>query len=229
MLAGGFGTRLQSVVRDVPKPMAIVAGKPFLSHVLHFLRKNDVRKVVLAVGYKYHFIETYVMDNLKDIDMDVKFSIENEPLGTGGGIYQAFNQISGESAFVLNGDTFFDTPLQDLADVMNANAAEIVFALKKVANGARYGTVKLNENSSVADFSEKSLSDEVIINGGQYLMNKSIIDRFPLTGNFSIEKDVFQKELLQIKAFGKIYDGMFIDIGIPADFEKAQNMLQNVS
>jgi len=93
----------------------------------------------------------------------------------------------------------------------------------------RYGTVKLNENSSVADFSEKSLSDEVIINGGQYLMNKSIIDRFPLTGNFSIEKDVFQKELLQIKAFGKIYDGMFIDIGIPADFEKAQNMLQNVS
>jgi len=134
VLAGGFGTRLQSVVRDVPKPMAIVAGKPFLSHVLHFLRKNDVRKVVLAVGYKYHFIETYVMDNLKDIDMDVKFSIENEPLGTGGGIYQAFNQISGESAFVLNGDTFFDTPLQDLADVMNANAAEIVFALK-VWNG----------------------------------------------------------------------------------------------
>ncbi|SDE01238.1 D-glycero-alpha-D-manno-heptose 1-phosphate guanylyltransferase [Mucilaginibacter pineti] len=229
VLAGGFGTRLQSVVKDVPKPMAIVAGKPFLSHVLHFLKKNNVKKVVLAVGYKYQFIESYVMDNLQDIDLEVKFSIENEPLGTGGGIYQAFNQISGESAFVLNGDTFFDTPLQDLAHVMEANDAEIVFALKKVANGERYGTVKLNENSSVADFSEKSFSDEVVINGGQYLMNRSIIDRFPLTGNFSIEKDVFQRELPQIKAFGKIYDGIFIDIGIPTDFEKAQNMLQNVS
>jgi len=222
VLAGGLGTRLQTIVKDTPKPMAEVAGKPFLDYIMSYLYKNSIRKVVLAVGYKYEVIQAYFDNPLNNWGIDIKFSIENEPLGTGGGIYNAFKFIEGQHAFVINGDTYFDVPLQQMVHQFEKKSAEMVFALKKLQNAQRYGSVKCADDGRILSFSEKVNDDSATINGGIYIMKKLLTERFPMSGKFSIEEQLFQNKLSLILAYGEIYPGKFIDIGIPEDFNRAQ-------
>lgn len=105
ILAGGLGTRLASVVKDVPKPMAPVADKPFLDHILNALPLGHVNKIILAVGYKSDKVINYYGDNFEEIP--IEYSVEDEPLGTGGGIGLALNHVTQDTALILNGDTFF--------------------------------------------------------------------------------------------------------------------------
>ena len=109
VLAGGLGTRLRSVVSELPKPMAPVGDKPFLEYILKYLKKNGIDKVVLSVGYKWETIKEYFGDSFEDIEL--VYSIENEPLGTGGAIKQAMEYVSDVNVFIVNGDTFFDIDL----------------------------------------------------------------------------------------------------------------------
>lgn len=219
VLAGGFGTRLQTVVKEVPKPMAPVAGKPFLQYILDYLILHKVTHVVLAVGYLRETIMEFFGDNYETLS--ITYAIEENPLGTGGGILQACNFIKGENVFVINGDTFFDVDLVELSAFHESNTALLTVALKKMEKFDRYGTVDLDVEGRVIGFLEKKYLDEGLINGGIYCLNKNIFSP-ELPKVFSFEKEILEKEIVNRKIYGLRSEGYFIDIGIPEDYARAQ-------
>ncbi len=219
VLAGGFGTRLQKVVSEVPKPMAPVAGKPFLQYILDYLIQHKVNHAVLAVGYLHETIINFFGDKYESLD--ITYSIESNPLGTGGGILQACNYVKGNNVFVINGDTFFDVDLVELSALHQHNHALLTLALKKMERFDRYGTVDLDADGRISGFLEKKYLDEGLINGGIYCLNKQIFHP-ELPEVFSFEKEILEKEIVNRKIYGLRSEGYFIDIGIPEDYERAQ-------
>jgi D-glycero-alpha-D-manno-heptose 1-phosphate guanylyltransferase len=222
VLAGGLGTRLRGVINDVPKPMAPVGKYPFLSYLLDYLWKQDVKKVILSVGYKHEIIQNYYGNLFKD--MALIYSIEKELLGTGGAIKQSMELVESMYCFVLNGDSFFDVNLFQMNKTHLENNADITISLKKMYNFDRYGTVEV-DNGRIISFKEKKYHESGFINGGIYLINKKVFEQIPTEQKFSIEVDFFQKysEILKIIPF--ISNGYFIDIGVPDDYKRAQNEL----
>lgn len=212
ILAGGLGTRLKSVVKDLPKPMAPICDKPFLQYILEFCFKNGISNVVLAVSYKWEIIKDYFSDNYKGIKLT--YSVEDEPLGTGGAIKQALKYIGQKECYIINGDTFFDIELKK----MYLNDAKICFALKEMREFERYGNVKV-DNGCIVSFEEKSFCEKGYINGGIYLLDKSIFDDFTLESKFSFEEFI-EANFKALKAKAIIFDDYFIDIGIPEDYNK---------
>ena len=222
ILAGGLGTRLAAVVSDVPKPMAPVAGKPFLDHIYKGLPLNSIHRIILAVGHKYEKIEEYYGNDYQGTPL--VYSIEKEPLGTGGGIALAMNHIEMDTAIILNGDTFFDINLEEMWQVHQEAKGRCTLALKQVEKPDRYGTVVLESNQLVR-FQEKQVGLPTgLINGGVYWVDKSFIDLMPQKDKFSFEEEVLQVQVAHGELNGYIATGMFIDIGIPADYERAQTI-----
>ncbi|MBA3681040.1 MAG: NTP transferase domain-containing protein [Bacteroidetes bacterium] len=223
ILAGGFGTRLQTVVSDLPKPMAPVDGQPFLNYQLNYLKHYGIKKVILSLGYLPEKIKDFYGAHFNGIEID--YVIEKEPLGTGGGIRLALKICKEEKAFVLNGDSFFDVDLSEFYKLHSNNNSEISLALRKVPNAERYGTIEKNNEHRITSFKEKSgFLKEGIINGGVYILDKKVyLESTPSNKNFSIEKDFFEKELQAIQIKGFEFEGYFIDIGIPEDYAKAQH------
>ncbi len=236
ILAGGFGTRLQSVVSDVPKPMAPINSIPFLDFQFKYLKHFGVKHVVLSVG---HLAEK-IQDHYKDSFNGIKISYAKEliPMGTGGGIRLALEKCEGKQVLVLNGDSFFDVDLNDLYNSHYAHESDFSIAVRKVEDAARYGTIGLGkfflpgrntyENKNffkVEAFQEKSEKHEAgIINGGIYILNKKqFFKRTKEAHTFSIEKDFFEKQTQKLDIGAYLSDGYFIDIGIPEDYKKAQH------
>lgn len=217
VLAGGLGTRLKEVTNNLPKPMAMVNGKPFLHYLFVYLSKQKIKNVILSVGYKAFVIESYFGD--KYLDVEITYVKENEPLGTGGGIKKAFENVK-DFAFVLNGDTFFDIDLSALKDFHFNTGADISLALKQMKNFDRYGTVQM-DNERITKFEEKKFLEQGLINGGVYFFDKKILEEVTIE-KFSFETEVLEKSVAGKKLNGKIFDNYFIDIGIPQDFQKAQ-------
>lgn len=219
VLAGGLGTRLQHVVADVPKPMARVAGKPFLEFILLYLAQQGVHRVILAVGHKREVIIDYFGENF--LGLRVAYSIEEEPLGTGGAIYKASDLLKGSSAFIINGDTFFNVDLQRLRKFHARHKAVLTLALKRMYQFDRYGTVETADSGRITAFNEKKYVEDGLINGGVYCMDKTV---FPsgVSEKFSFETEILEKGVSSNSIFGLEFDNYFIDIGIPADYEKAQ-------
>lgn len=226
ILAGGFGTRLQSVVSDLPKPMAPVNGEPFLNYQLNYLKHYDIKKVILSLGYLPEKIKDFYGGNFNGLEID--YVIEKEPLGTGGGIRLALEKCGEEKTFVLNGDSFFDVDLTKFYKLHSQNNSEISLALRNVSNAERYGTIEKDKDNRIISFKEKSaLAKEGIINGGVYILDKKIFfNSTPSNKNFSIEKDFFEIQLQSLQITGFEFDGYFIDIGIPEDYTKAQHDLK---
>ncbi|EAJ8122772.1 D-glycero-D-manno-heptose 1-phosphate guanosyltransferase, partial [Campylobacter jejuni] len=210
ILCGGLGTRLKSVIKDVPKPMALINDKPFLEFIFEYLKKQGIKEVILAVSYKYEVIQEYFKDEF--LDIKIKYSIEKEPLGTGGAIKEALKFIKNE-AYVLNGDTFFDIDLSKL----KLNGSKICFALKQMNDFDRYGTVNINKQGFVLSFEEKIFKKQGLINGGIYLLTKDIFNKFDLEKKFSFE-EFLQENYEKLKAKAHIFDDYFIDIGVPEDY-----------
>jgi len=228
ILAGGFGTRLQSVVSDLPKPMASVNNQPFLNYQLNYLKKYGVTKVILSVGYLHEKITSYYQSEYNGLQ--IAYSIESEPLGTGGGIRKALELCNSNSVLVINGDSFFDIDLHSFSNHHLTFNADCTLALREVENASRYGTIELspaegNRGRKIISFKEKSNTEgKGIINGGVYLLNKSTyLQKTPDNKNFSIEKNFFETKLAELNIFGCIYNNYFIDIGIPEDYNKAQH------
>lgn len=224
ILAGGKGTRLKSVIKNIPKPMALVDNMPFLEHIFKYLQKNRVQKVVLSVGYKYKFIKEYFGDKWEDIE--IVYSIEDTPLGTGGAIKKALSYIKNKEVFVLNGDTFFDI---DLEKMLLKKDSKIAIALKMMKDFNRYGCVDSDINGYITNFTEKQYQKQGNINGGVYLVKSNIFDDFKLDKNFSFE--IFlQKNYKSLNATSVVFEDYFIDIGIPEDYERAKTQLnrQNI-
>jgi D-glycero-alpha-D-manno-heptose 1-phosphate guanylyltransferase len=225
ILAGGLGTRLRSVISDMPKPMAPVSGQPFLHYIFLYLQKQSIKNAVLSVGYRSELIQDFFGDNYAGIN--ISYAVEHEPLGTGGGIAQAMAMIDSD-AYVLNGDTFFDVDLSGLYGFYKKTDADIALALKRMYHFDRYGTVETGNLDRVLQFHEKQYRREGLINGGVYVVNKDLFRKIeseeeePLPKRFSFEKDILEKHLLHLHYYGKEFDGYFIDIGIPEDYQKAQ-------
>jgi D-glycero-alpha-D-manno-heptose 1-phosphate guanylyltransferase len=222
ILAGGFGTRLQQVVSDLPKSMAQVNGRPFIEYLLNYLRGQGVTRFILSVGYKKESIEAHLGNNFKNIPID--YAVEKEPLGTGGGIKNALKIVEGNSAFVLNGDSMFRLDMKALGLLHTDAKSDITIALRFLEDTERYGSVKINDDKRITGFSEKgSESGPGYINGGVYLVNKSYLFTQEFPEKFSIEKDCFESCFLKSRFFGFPSRGYFLDIGIPEDFYKAQH------
>lgn len=216
VLAGGFGTRLQSVVSEVPKPMAPIGEKPFLEYILKYLQKNGINKVILSVGYKWEIIRDYFGDKFENIEL--VYSVEDEPLGTGGAIKKAMGLVEKNEVYIINGDTFFDVELSKLS---LENGSMLQLSLKTMSDFDRYGCVESDADGYITAFTEKSYRKKGNINGGIYLANKYIFDNFKLSEKFSFE-EFMQDNFKTIKATVKVFDNYFIDIGIPEDYKKAQ-------
>lgn len=219
ILAGGFGTRIQSVVSDVPKPMAPVAGKPFLAYILQSLVKQDIRKIILAVGYKKESIINHFGNRFESAEL--LYSLEEEPLGTGGGIRKALELAEENEVLVINGDTYFDLSLKDLMNLHQQNSFDLTMSLKPMENFDRYGTVLIDHNK-VTGMVEKQPTLEGLINGGIYVIGKKLLNKYPVNTKFSFETDVLEKEFNNINIGAFISDSYFIDIGIPEDYARAQ-------
>ena len=224
ILAGGLGTRLRSAVPDLPKCMASVAGKPFLSYVIDYLRMQGVQRFIFSLGYKHEAIEEYLQQQYPTLDYESV--IESEPLGTGGAIKAAMQKALTKNVVVANGDTLFKINLSELIEMHQHNNSECTLALKKMNDFDRYGVVEINEKGTVLSFKEKQYYESGLINGGVYLVNKEAFLKRSLPQKFSFEKDYLEKFVGEKSFYGSTQEEYFIDIGIPADFEKAQSDLK---
>ncbi len=223
VLAGGFGTRLRSVVSDLPKPMAPVRGRPFLEIVLDELVDQDIECAILAVGYKAELIFAHFGQQYRSLELI--YSFEEEPLGTGGGIRQAVSLCTSNGVFVLNGDTLFRVSFERLFNCFAASDSLLTIALKEMHDFDRYGTVLVNDHSVITGFREKQPMASGLINGGVYLLDKALFDLKPLKEKFSFEQEILEAEYARGRFHAEIFDGYFIDIGIPEDYERAQMQL----
>ena len=228
VLAGGLGTRLRSVVHEIPKCLAPIGSKPFLGFLLDWLGKYPVGHVVFSVGYLREQVIDYVKSREWPFSYD--FAIEEMPLGTGGGIRLALGKCRENQVFVVNGDTFFPVDLNAVSCTH-----PVTLALKPMKDFDRYGAVEIaglagNDGPSypaptghlITRFHEKQHCDEGLINGGVYLLDRSKLDLSILPEKFSFEKEVLEPGASIGEIGGWVSDAYFIDIGIPEDYQKAQ-------
>ena len=220
ILAGGLGTRLKSVIKDIPKPMAEVCGRPFLCYILDFLIKYEIKRVILSVGYKWEAIKEFFGEQYKNINL--VYAIEYEPLGTGGAIKNALKYVRDTEVFILNGDTLFNIDLSVFYSLHKNKNSNLSIALKKMNFSERYGSVKIDENNRIIDFSEKAQKFNILINGGIYLLNKEFFYSLATQDKFSFEKDFLEKHYKNYEFYGFPFDEYFIDIGVPEDYERAK-------
>jgi D-glycero-alpha-D-manno-heptose 1-phosphate guanylyltransferase len=226
ILAGGLGTRLRSVVSDLPKCMAPVNGKPFLSYVIDYFKTQGVKKFIFSLGYKHEMIIDYLSQfTTHDSPLTFQYSIEEEPLGTGGAIKKACGYVTGKNVLVANGDTLFKIDTIIITSFHSLNTADCTLALKPMKNFSRYGAIELNNDSSIKNFSEKKYYEEGLINGGVYALNTAKFLDEPLPEKFSFETGYLEALFNQRRIYGVIQDEYFIDIGIPEDYERAKREL----
>jgi len=222
ILAGGLGTRLRDVVKEVPKPMAPVNGNPFLHYIFEWLSNYPVKNSVFSAGYKADVIFNYFNNDYKGISL--KYAIESTPLGTGGGIKYALSKTIEDDVLIINGDTYFPININHFIDFHKNNKSDISIALKYMTDFDRYGSVKMLNNKIIA-FNEKQYLKEGLINGGIYIVNKKAINFNNLPEIFSFETEILEKYVHQGTINGMIFNDTFIDIGIPDDYKKAATIL----
>lgn len=214
ILAGGLGTRLRSVVQEVPKCMAPVGGRPFLAYLLDWIQMYPVDHVVFSVGYLKEWIIDFMQKGNWPFAYD--FACEETPLGTGGGIRLALGFCREETVFVVNGDSFFPVRL----DAMPTDGA-LTLALQHMEKFERYGAVTFSGNR-ISAFREKRYCEEGFINGGIYAIKRSRLDLSAFPEKFSFEKEVLEPMAACGELRGWDGDSYFIDIGIPEDYARAQ-------
>ena len=218
VLAGGFGTRLAHIVSDVPKPMAPVAGKPFIEYILKDLVQNGITRIVLAVHHKKETIMDYFGNEFCGVP--IEYSVEEAPLKTGGAIKKALSMCRDDRVLVINGDTFYQVPLKEMRVFSIQMGTPVVIAVKEMTDFSRYGKVDVNEKGLVTQFHEKEFCTRGYINGGIYDVEKTALDAYP--ESFSIEEVCFP-EILKTNGIAAFpCNTYFIDIGIPEDYKKAQ-------
>lgn len=226
ILAGGLGTRLRSAVPNLPKCMASVAGRPFINHVLEYLAGQSIHRFILALGYQSTIIQSHIQQHFSD--WNISFSIEEEPLGTGGAILKACSQVTGKYAVVMNGDTLYKAGIQKAGPFLALHQVECLLFLKPMQNIDRYGVVEMNDGQQITSFREKQFYRHGLINGGLYVLDVPLVLQKQWPQKFSFEKDYFEKAVAQGIMYGMQDAAYFIDIGIPEDFEKANNDLKHI-
>lgn len=226
ILAGGFGTRLAGRLDGVPKPMAPVAGRPFLEILLRQLERAGCARAILSVGYLHEVIERHFGAEFSGVKID--YAVEHAPLGTGGAIRVALGMAQEKSVLVLNGDTFLDA---DYAAMLRFHAHEgtaLSMAVTHCANVARYGGVMIEgapDGMRVTGFQEKGRAGPGWINAGAYVIDREMQWPASLAEKFSFESDFLAPEIEFVAPAAFAVQGFFLDIGVPEDLDRAQTEL----
>ena len=224
VLAGGFGTRLRKVLADVPKPMAPIAGRPFLDILLGSLAQKGFARVVLSLGFMAEKISDHFGTRFAGVD--IAYVVEDTPLGTGGAIRLALDSCTQDHVFVFNGDTYLDLEVQLLEQKWGVKRHPIVVG-RQVPDTSRFGRLVV-DGGCITSFAEKGSTGPGLINAGCYVLARDALVKFPLYRPFSIETDYLVPEVARatVEVFETL--GMFIDIGIPEDYMRAQTLLLDV-
>lgn len=225
VLAGGFGTRLRAVVPDLPKPMAPVAGRPFLEILLKSLAANGFTRVVLSLGFLAEKITERFGDRFAG--MELVYEIETTPLGTGGAVRQALTRCTEDHVFVFNGDTYLALEVGVVEAHWQAHRRPVIVA-REVPDAERYGRLGVTDGRVTA-FAEKSVRGPGLINAGCYVMPPNLLDAFAPGQPFSLENDFLAKTAGAQPFDVFVTKGQFIDIGVPDDYARAQTELREVA
>ena len=235
ILAGGQGKRLQSIIKDIPKPMAKIRNKPFLEYLLNYWYSQGIKFFILSVGYLACEIENYFGNNYRDAE--IRYVFEDKPLGTGGGLILCRDILPKDKPIlVLNGDTYFPINLQELASQANKFEADWAMALFRNDNQERYLVTRVDYDhkiyigNDIPNKNKINLRRESFANGGIYWLKPDIFSIFDFKKEFiTLEKDIL--EYLKNKNFNLIgidFKEPFIDIGIPKDYLKAQSFINEI-
>jgi D-glycero-alpha-D-manno-heptose 1-phosphate guanylyltransferase len=222
ILAGGLGTRLKAVISEMPKSMAPVNGKPFLEHLFDYLFNYGIGRIVIAAGYRHKDISSHFGNSYRG--MEIAYSIEEEPLGTGGALLHASRFVLEDNCLVLNGDTCFNVDLNDFRREFSEAKSVLSLALKPMKSFERYGSVRV-DNEKIKSFEEKKYCSSGLINGGIYLLDIAWLKKTAPGKKFSFETDIMEKYVTSEKITYFISDTYFIDIGIPEDYLEADKEL----
>jgi D-glycero-alpha-D-manno-heptose 1-phosphate guanylyltransferase len=227
LLVGGIGTRLQPVLPATPKPLAPVGSAPFLQLLVRQLRSQGIHRLVMCTGHLADQVVKEFGDGHK-WDVAIAYSKESSPLGTAGALKFAEWHLTQASDFlVMNGDSFLELDFRELIRFHREHDGLISMAVRRVPDAARYGTVQLDTHNRVVGFREKmGASLPGIVNGGVYVFKRAILQHIP-DGPASLEKDVFPR-LLEHGAYALEQQGMFIDIGTPEDYARAQTLCHSL-
>jgi D-glycero-alpha-D-manno-heptose 1-phosphate guanylyltransferase len=223
VLVGGLGTRLRAEVPNLPKPLAPVAGRPFLAYILDNLARGGIRRVVLATGYLAELIESAVGATWQG--MDIVYSREPSALGTGGAVALARQQLRGDAAHLCNGDTFLHYAPAQLQACAQRQGLELAVALARVEDVGRYGAVEL-AGERVTAFREKGGNAPGYINAGSYFLGRKVLEALPSDRAFSFEIEVLQPAAMAHGIAGCTQTADFIDIGVPEDYKRAQALFR---
>ena len=227
VLAGGLGTRIQHLLKEVPKPMAPVKGKPFLEWLVRYLAKQGIRKVVISAGYRAEIIERHFLSQPVE-GVQVTCVAENAPLGTGGAVAFAVRACKENPAtwLVCNGDSLAFADLGAAAGLLaDSNTAGVVLG-RSMEDASRYGTLAVGAGKELLQFEEKKPGSG-IINTGIYFLKHSLVQQFPDRVPLSLEKEVFptltgQGALLRVH----VMQAPFLDIGTPESLPQAEPFIQ---
>ncbi|MFE4467540.1 sugar phosphate nucleotidyltransferase [Leifsonia sp. NPDC056824] len=223
VLAGGLGTRLsETIPAGVPKPLAPIAGRPFLDHLLDWAIERGADDIVLLTGHGTVAISDHIGDGYRSTP--VRYSVEPTQLGTGGALVNARSLLA-EEFVLVNGDTFVDADLVALRGVLDSSP--VVMGLVEVADTGRFGRVEVTEGI-VTGFQEKGVTGPGLINAGLYGLRRSVIDRLP-QGASSFERDFLGPRLSEVAPRYLRCGPTFFDIGVPADYHAADQHFTEVS
>ena len=226
VLAGGFGTRLQAVVADVPKPMAPINGRPFLEYQLDYWIAQGVSRFVLAIGFMHEKIQAHFGSEYRGARID--YSVESTPLDTGGAVLMAAAQLEPDEHFLLlNGDTFFTVPLEELVQLAGSRKADWAFSLFRIPSGGRYTAVTVAPDGRIVALDAKN-DMRGLANGGVYWVSPRALAEsgFSAGDKASLEKEIFPAALAAgRRMYGFEFSGTFLDIGLPSDYYRAPEIM----
>jgi len=223
LLVGGLGTRLRSVVPGLPKPLASVGNRPFLELLVLQLRHQGIRQLVMCTGHLADQIENEFGDG-RDLDMEIRYSREPRPLGTAGAVKLAQDCLQNAADFlVMNGDSFLQIDFRELISFHRQHGGLVSMAALRAENAHRYGAVKTDQGGRVIAFREKNGREASgLVNAGVYVFNRAVLDYLP-EAPASLEREVFPR-LVGRGMYALEQHGLFIDIGTPDDFARAQTI-----
>jgi D-glycero-alpha-D-manno-heptose 1-phosphate guanylyltransferase len=230
ILAGGRGTRLQTVVRDVPKPLAPVAGRPFLDYQIALLAASaGVRRAVLATGYLSDKIEAHYADCPPPLPLDIVS--EEELLGTGGAVANALRATESARVLVMNGDSLFRWSLDALVSALDhlGPAGGAALGVVHVEDLSRYGEVEVVDGRVAAFYEKRPQARPGLINAGVYLFDRSVLEALPQGRVISLEHEVFPPLAEQSRLAAAIHRSEFIDIGVPDSYALAPKIVPRLA
>jgi D-glycero-alpha-D-manno-heptose 1-phosphate guanylyltransferase len=221
ILAGGLGTRLRSVVSDKPKVLAEVCGRAFIEYLLDQLADAGIREVVVCSGYMGEKLEERLGDRYKSLN--ISYSREDKPLGTGGALRLALPCLKSDTVLVMNGDSYIDVDIGEYAEWFSAQDSDTAIVLTQVPDTSRYGAVQIDRHGKIRAFKEKKRScGRGWINAGVYLMKRDLIAYIPAERTIFLEKELFPR-LTDGQISGFCCQGRFIDIGTPQSYAEAES------